>query len=128
MNPNGSSSSPLPTGGLKAIDAPGVFVAMLCAIRSTSRLSSGGWQRSAFATFSAARISASLMPRRRIVPARLASVTLRPPSGITSPAGAARWFPFVLAAKYSISAAGSSASSMSGPCPSSHSYARPVSG
>src|SRR5213082_683378 len=50
-------------------------------MRRTSASSSGGSQRPSLTASSAAAISRSVMPRRRMVPAKLARVSFRIPEG-----------------------------------------------
>ena len=57
--------------------------AMLCAIRSTSPSGNGGRHLISLTLSKVGRISAAVSPRRRMVPARLASAWLRSPSGIS---------------------------------------------
>ncbi len=65
------------TGAPVASSSFGAYRATDAAIRRTSGSPSGGSQRRAFSTTRAATMASSVIPCRRMVPARLARVTLR---------------------------------------------------
>src|SRR5208282_3470961 len=61
----------------------GGYWEMLVAIPLTSSAARGGLQRTLFSVCKAISIASGDMPRRRIEPAKLASVSLRAPASIT---------------------------------------------